>query len=219
VPNGSIAVPASNYFGRPGLELKYFRHPITQRAQLAYYTGVALADSMSYRTDPNLNVPYTNLVYGAMPMGQAVAMYGGGQRGGYPGEVVRSQFDVFAEIISNLVNELGREGIIVKKSEVQAVLTKLKKLGEIEVKVHKYIRVLQKLVSLQKWVNKMGQAPQNRVEVGMDRLMTKHELLEWLARNRGEYETCIYKNMNYMDSEMTSVLRTYQGLLRSASVN
>jgi hypothetical protein len=116
-----------------------------------------------------------------------------------------------------LVSELSREGIIVKKSEVENVLRKLKKLGEIEQKVQRFIRVLHKMNSLQKWVNKLGTNP-GRQEVGIERLMTNYELLDWLARNRGEYETCVYKNLNYMSSEMNNVLRTYQGLLRSAAV-
>jgi len=132
------------------------------------------------------------------------------------GGVERSQFEMFADIITNLVNELAREGVVVKKAEVENVLRKLKKLGEIELKVHRFIRVLHKMICLQKWVNKLGTNP-GRQEVGVERLMSNYELLDWLARNRGEYETCIYKNLNYMSSEMNNVLRTYQGLLRSAS--
>jgi hypothetical protein len=84
------------------------------------------------------------------------------------------------------------------------------------------IKVLTTLRNLQSFVRCYDNGRHSNLTSGkvleLDEIISNKDLLAWLNSNIGDYENCVYKGMEYINSGSQQVLKAYNDLIQASSI-
>jgi len=115
--------------------------------------------------------------------------------------------------------DLQKGGLTIRQSDKDIITKKVGQLEMAEKKINDAVKVLRTLVNLQNFVKSFGQVKfggsqmSGQKTLSLDRVMSNQELLQYLSTNAGDYESCVHKNIDFLNSGTLEILKSYNDLL------
>jgi hypothetical protein len=128
-----------------------------------------------------------------------------------------------AEMLGKLIIDLKRSGLSFRPEQEMEIDKFVKELGKNEQRLKEMIKVLTTLRNLQSFVRCYDNGRYSNLTSGkvlaLDEIISHKDLLVWLNSNIGDYENCVYKGMEYINSGSQQVLKAYNDLIQASSVS
>jgi hypothetical protein len=212
--------------GASGYNIGTYEYPYSDSVdELKYNAGFLVQSATAFAPVPTaFGLPFAN--NGFVGDG-GMSMYGLGSMGGGAipeGELFSAHNMIdLGSILIKLIVDLKRSGLSFKPEQEKEIEKFIVELGENEKKLKKMIQVLTTLRNLQNFVRCYDNGRYSGLTSGkvlaLEEIVSHKDLLAWLNSNIGDYENCIYKGMEYINSGSQQVLKAYNDLIQASSVS
>jgi hypothetical protein len=225
---------------------KYYQNPLPNTVQgLSYGSEFLLrsAKAIPFAVQPpNIDAlsqfPATFNSVGYMAPGPGFVMSGGGGgvMGAQYGGQIPSVIGNLKQKLIRLFEDLQKYNIVISRADREKIIKKIGDLEKEEQKINEFIKTLKIILELERFVkslcpekskfscneNTSGNQQTNNVRT-LDFRQFKNpenlELLNFLRRNIGDYESSIYNSVSGLNEGTNNILHSYNDLIKTLTIS
>ena len=204
------------------LNLKHYQAPFADTfEELEYNVNSLVNDNNSFRYNiPSLVNPVaSNLIYGDGLMGGGIINTMSG--GSYTVDNKLDAFGDFGNKFRSLFQDLQNAGINIHQNDMVVLNNSIQEVAKIEKKINEMMKVLKMLNNLQRFVKSCSSNNDIDITSGktmkLDDIMTNKELLKYINKQVGDYESLIHDSMGHINNNTRDILVSFKDLVDAIS--
>jgi hypothetical protein len=170
-----------------------------------------------------LALPYAGTIVGdGIMVGGGLSTMAGGAA---PSEdsLKESSLDSSTRLLGNILTDLQNSGLSFGDEQYKEIKKFIEEITRSEKRLKSMIKVLATLRNLQNFVKCYDNGKYTSHFTGkvlsLEEINNNRDLIAWLSYNIGDYETCLYKGVEFINAGTNQVLKAYHDLIQASSLN